>query len=56
MAKSYLRDTTLRLMAGIDPNTNLPTRIKDPIKSMSKDELKKVLRIIDEQDAVNRGT
>lgn len=56
MAKSYLTDTALKQMAGIDPKTGLPSRIKDPIKSMSKDELKKVLRIIDEQDAVNRGT
>lgn len=56
MAKSYLTDIALKQMAGIDPKTGLPSRIKDPIKSMSKDELKKVLRIIDEQDAVNRGT
>lgn len=55
MGKSYLTDNVLKLMAGIDPKTGLPTKVKDPIKSASKEDIKKILRVIDEQDAVNRG-
>ncbi len=56
MSKSYLTDNALKLMAGIDPASGLPTRVNDPLKSATKEDIKKALRIIDEQDAVNRGT
>lgn len=38
--------------AGVDPKTKKPDRKEDPLKL--KEEFKKVFRIIDEQDAVNR--
>lgn len=46
----------LYLQAGIDPKTGLPTRSgkKDDIDC--KSNIKRILRIIDEQDAVNRYT
>lgn len=47
--------TDLLQQAGINPKTGLPTRFKTD-EFTSKDDIKKVLRIIDEQDAVNCGT
>ena len=40
------------IQMGIDPNTKLP--LKQVLSKGSKPEIKKLLRIIDEQDAVNR--
>ena len=45
-------DLNLLLQAGINPKTGLP--IKFGTGPTSKDDIKKVLRLIDEQDAVNR--
>ena len=42
------------IMAGIDPKTKLPYRAAN--KCLLKQELKKAIRIVDEQDAVNRYT
>ena len=43
--------------AGIDPKTGLPIKLADDqINSISKSDIKKQLRILDEQDAVNRFT
>lgn len=42
------------LAAGINPKTGLPFRAPDPIGEGFKENNKKLLRIIDEQDAVNR--
>lgn len=44
-------NTSLYKQAGVDPKTKKPDRVAE--KSL-KDEFKKVFRIIDEQDAVNR--
>lgn len=41
----------LYLAAGINPKNGLPTRVTD---CPSKENIKKLLRIVDEQDAVNR--
>lgn len=52
-----LTDPTMLIQAGIDPKTGLP--IKCDCGSESKDhkrDIKKILRIIDEQDAINRFT
>ena len=40
--------------AGIDPRTGLPLKFSAGNKVMLKEDLKKFLRLIDEQDAVNR--
>ena len=40
------------LQAGIDPKTGLPKKIKG--KKALKGDIKKILRLVDEQDAVNR--
>lgn len=51
-------DPTLLIQAGIDPKTVLPKGATRnlPSPGTMKNELKKVLRIIDEQDAINRFT
>ena len=56
MAKLTEKDTLsqyqIYLQMGIDPNTKLPLKIMDSCGS--KSDIKRLLRIIDEQDAVNR--
>lgn len=42
------------ISAGIDPRTGLPLKATSSCKSDLKAQVKKMLRIIDEQDAVNR--
>lgn len=49
-----LPDVTKFLSAGIDPKTGLPFRAPSPVNCGFKENNKKLLRIIDEQDAVNR--
>lgn len=53
MAGPKMTDTNLYLNAGINPRTKAPTRLEG---TPLKDSIKKVLRIIDEQDALNRFT
>lgn len=50
---SITRDDIL-YMAGINPKTGLPIRMGSPGSGPYKDAIKKNLRVIDEQDAVNR--
>ena len=40
--------------AGIDPKTGLPVKLADSCECILKENIKKILRIQDEQDAVNR--
>ena len=40
--------------AGIDPVTRLPIKLSGAMKCALKEDLKKFLRLVDEQDAVNR--
>ena len=54
MGKPTIRDTSTLLAAGIDPKTRLPIRIKDATKAALKTNVKKLFRIVDEQDAINR--
>jgi hypothetical protein len=50
-------DPALYIQAGIDPKTGLPIRYQDAkLNSISKADMKLELRIVDEQDAVNRYT
>lgn len=51
-------DTSLLIQAGINPKTGLPIKLTDSgeVASVTKSEIKKQLRILDEQDAVNRFT
>lgn len=53
MAKPKMLDLNTLLQAGIDPKTGLPIKFGGK-KCTTKEDIKKVLRIIDEQDAVNR--
>ena len=48
-----LPDYKALVAAGIDPRTGKPIRC---IENVSKESVKKFLRLIDEQDAVNRYT
>ena len=51
-----LTDPTMLIQAGIDPKTGLPLKAVDGNDCTLKIDIKKQLRIIDEQDAVNRFT
>ena len=42
--------------AGINPKTGLPIKLDESVDWISKQQIKKQLRILDEQDAVNRFT
>lgn len=49
-----MTDLQTYLQAGINPKTGLPIRLGDCVSGVLKESIKKNLRIIDEQDAVNR--
>lgn len=56
MAKNNAKmvDTNLILQAGINPINGLPVKVSSTQKCMLKSEIKKTLRILDEQNAINR--
>lgn len=58
MAKNnaILTDPSLLISAGIDPKTGLPIKIENALGCVRKTDIKKQLRIVDEQNAVNRFT
>ena len=45
----------LYLQAGINPKTGLPIKMTSPLNGCNKEEILKAIRILDEQNAVNRG-
>ena len=49
-----LPDYSTLVTAGINPKTGMPIRLGSPCTT--KEDIKKALRIVDEQDAVNRYT
>ena len=50
----YMPNLEALLAAGIDPKTGLPVKVASGTKCALKNDIKKIVRIIDEQDAVNR--
>lgn len=48
-------DPNMLIQAGIDPKTGLPLALRS-LNCVAKADIKKQLRIIDEQDAINSGT
>lgn len=54
MAKPRLPEVSTLIQAGIDPKTGLPIKMASGCKGHLKEDIKKFLRLIDEQDAVNR--
>ena len=50
----YMPNLEALLAAGIDPKTGLPVKATSGTKCALKNDIKKIVRIIDEQDAVNR--
>ena len=58
MAQNNARmiDPNMLIQAGIDPKTGLPIKAGNERKESLKPNLKKLLRIVDEQDAINRYT
>ena len=52
MANANLPDIKTLIQAGFDPKTRLPRKVSN--KYSAKTDIKRALRIIDEQDAVNR--
>lgn len=54
-SKAKIKDIESMIKAGIDPNTGLPTRMASALPVFLKENIKKQLRIIDEQDHVNLG-
>lgn len=51
---SKLVDTNLIRQAGFDPKTGLPLKMSGALSCALKESIKHNLRVIDEQDAVNR--
>lgn len=51
-----LYDPSVLIAAGINPKTGLPLRFDDGKTCVTKGDIKKQLRIVDEQNAVNRFT
>ena len=49
-----LPDVQTLFQAGIDPKTGLPVKFGGGCKALLKENIKKFLRLVDEQDAVNR--
>ena len=49
-----LNDPSILLQAGMDPKTGLPVRMETEEKCMLKNDIRKSLRILDEQNAINR--
>lgn len=49
-----LYDPNMLIQAGIDPKTGLPVKMAGACKETLKPNIKKLLRIVDEQDAINR--
>lgn len=47
-------DINTLIQAGIDPKTGLPIKLESGCESTLKSDIKKLLRILDEQDAINR--
>lgn len=54
MAKPYLPDIQAMITAGVDPVTGLPIKMASPYTEFTDGDAKKFLRIIDEQDFINR--
>lgn len=54
MAKPAIWDLETLFQAGIDPKTGLPIRMESGNKRVLKTSVKRFLRVVDEQDAVNR--
>ena len=51
---AVMKDVQSLIQAGIDPKTGLPLKFVSAFQSELKDGIKKLLRIVDEQDAVTR--
>ena len=54
MAGPKLPELDTFYAAGIDPKTRLPLKLVGSNKRVLKENVKKFLRLVDEQDAVNR--
>lgn len=51
---AVLPDVQTLIQAGFDPKTRLPYKVSSNSKCTLKEDIKKFLRLVDEQDAVNR--
>lgn len=54
MSKPTLPNIELILQAGMNPKTGLPTKLSNVAKPMLKENIRKVLRVMDEQNAITR--
>lgn len=52
----YIANVDPYIKAGIDLNTGLPNKFTSKLDCALKDNIKKIIRVVDEQDAVNKGT
>ena len=52
MGKPFLPDINQLIQMGINPKTGLPYKLGG-LRCTTKEDIKKTLRIVDEQDAVN---
>ena len=53
---AVLTDPTMLIQAGIDPKPGLPLKVANMMDCKLKDSIRKTLRILDEQNAINRYT
>ena len=56
MARPNIPDINTLISAGFDPNTGLPLKMSSGIPQQLKEDIRKTLRIQDEQQAINRYT
>lgn len=54
--KPFLPNVEAILAAGLDPKSGLPIKMSSALYTHKKEDIKRLLRIKDEQDAVNRYT
>ena len=47
-------DVNTLIQAGFDPKTGLPTKLDSEDKCLLKENIRKTLRVLDEQNAINR--
>lgn len=52
----YIANVEPYIQAGVDLNTGLPKKFTQTLDCALKDNIKKIIRVVDEQDAVNKGT
>ena len=51
-----ITDVNTLIQAGFNPKTGLPSKVDSEDKCLLKENIRKTLRVLDEQNAINRYT